>query len=184
MRPGHPAEVDGTACLKSIPESEFAPVSSPPVVRVTHEVPRAGWKCFGNAGSEATWITVASLVETSDTREELVGRFGAVSLLATARYWSVTDGKWRPLVSSAVALSASQADASRTDYSAEELEGSDAMHYRVTDSRSGRAITYGLRLRSMGPRQFAVETTNLEAVKEWGVTFFAPGGLRTLYYLG
>jgi hypothetical protein len=28
-----------------------------------------------------------------------------------------------------------------------------------------------------------IETANIEAVKEWGLTFYAPEGLRTLYSL-
>ncbi|HWW79797.1 MAG TPA: hypothetical protein VNY82_09385, partial [Steroidobacteraceae bacterium] len=95
---------------------------------------------------------MASLVETSDSRKELIGRFAAISQLVAVRYWSVTDRKWRPLLSSAFALNAAQAVASRPDYSAEELQRTETLHYRITDTRSERAVTYSLRLSSIGPR--------------------------------
>lgn len=183
IQPCLAAPLDSAVCLRSALRQEFAPLNTPPLVRVTHEAPVAGEGCFDKSDAKATWITVASLVETLDDRERLVGRFGAISQLAAVRYWSVTDRKWRPLLSLAVALEAARAGASRPDYSTEELEHARIVQYRVTDTRSGRAVAYSLRLSYAGPGEFVVETANIDAVKEWGITFFAPGGLRTVYSL-
>jgi Family of unknown function (DUF6675) len=183
IQPCHTAQLDDATCLRSAPQPEFATLNAAPLVRVTHEAPAAGGECFNKTDSTATWITVASLVETSDTRKELIGRFGAISQLVAVRYWSVTDRKWRPLLSSAVALNVVQTVTSRPDYSAEELQRTETLPYRITDTRTERAVTYSLRLSSIGPREFAVETANVDAVKEWGITFYAPGGLHTVYYL-
>ena len=183
IQTGHSAEIDAATCLGPPSHLEFAPVNAPPLVRVSHEAPPSAAGCFNKIDTEAIWITVASLVETPDDRTKLIRRFGAISELMGVKYWSVTDRKWRSLVSSAVALSSAQSAASRPDFPDTELERAEPMRYRVTDTRSGRPVTYTLRVSSLEPRQFTIETSNVDAVKEWGITFYDPGGLRTVYYL-
>jgi hypothetical protein len=56
-------------------------------------------------------------------------------------------------------------------------------YYSVTDSRSGRAVTYRLRLWPSPPTGLVVEIANVDAIRQWGITLYAPGGLHTLYFL-
>jgi hypothetical protein len=33
------------------------------------------------------------------------------------------------------------------------------------------------------PTELLIETANVDAVRQWGITVYAPGGLHTLYFL-
>jgi hypothetical protein len=99
------------------------------------------------------------------------------------RYWSTTEQKWRPLVSSASAIASANSTLPRADYSLAELVTGEDRYYSVTDSRSGRAVTYRLRLWENQPTGVVVESANVDAIRLWGITLYAPGGLHTLYFL-
>lgn len=175
------------ACLSDGAPPSFAPLNSPPVVhaaRVSNGAPPpAGAGCFGKTDSAATWITVASLVQTSESQSALLQRFGSVSTLLSVQYWSTTDGKWRPLVSSASALVSASTRSSRTDFSLAELLTDEDRYYSMTDTRSGRAVTYRLRVRQSEPAGLVVAISNVDAIKQWGITLYAPDGASSLYLL-
>lgn len=177
------AKTDPAACLTAAAQPAFAPLNAPPLVHVSREPPQIGGACLDAPARTATWITVAGVVDKLDSSEDVLRRFGAISRLSAARYWSVTDRKWRPLVSAAVAVSAVTPRASRPDYSAAELVLGNTVYYQVTDSRSEHSVMYRLRATVAGPRQVVVETANFDAVRQWGLTLYAPEGLHTLYSL-
>jgi hypothetical protein len=143
-----------------------------------------GAACFSETTTAAIWVTVASVVRTADNPETIIGRFGAISKLQTVQYWSVTDHKWRPLVSSAFATLRGGSTQARADYSASELATGEDHYYLITDTRSGRAITYRLRLRQGQRGRVVVQTSNVDAVKQWGFTIYDADGLDTWYFLG
>ncbi len=95
-----------------------------------HWVPPActGWAAEGVHGF-GTLVALAGrfeLAQGSGT-DQILGRFGAISMLRGARYWSVSDGAWRPLVSDASALDGLDPDRRRSDFNAAELgSGRDA----------------------------------------------------------
>lgn len=179
-RPGEPA------CLGGSVPPLFAPLDAPPLAQATRvptgAAPPAGASCFGKSDS-AVWITVASLVRTSDSQATFIERFGSISALATVRYWSTTDQKWRPMVSSASAIVSASSRLPRADYSLAELLTGEDRYYSMTDTRSGRAVTYRLRLWQNQPSELVVEIANVDAIKQWGLTLYASGGLHTLYLL-
>ena len=129
------------------------------------------------------WITVASLIRSPDAPNTLIGRFGAVTQLLGVQYWSTTDQKWRPLVSSAYATATARSTEPRVDYSAAELATGQDRYYETTDTRSGRGVEYRLRLLLNQPGRIVIETANVEPIKEWGLTIYGPEGLHTLYFL-
>jgi len=177
----------GAGCPGAGVEFHFPPLNSPPVAEAVRarddsRAP-AGAACFDKARSAATWVTVASVVRAADSPSTLIGRFGAISQLLTVRYWSTTDHTWRPLASSAAAIAAANTPQPRADYSAAELATGDDRYYLVADTRSGRATTYRLRLREAQPGRVVVETANVDAIKQWGVTLYAANGLDTWYFL-
>jgi hypothetical protein len=96
------------------------------------------------------------------------------------QYWSTTDHKWRPLVSSASAIVGTQP---RADYSPGELTTNDARYYQITDTRSGHAVTYQLRLWEAQQGRVVVETSNVDGIRWWGITLYAADGLDTWYFL-
>jgi hypothetical protein len=175
-----------TGCLRASAQPYYPPVNSPPIAQATRTADDSGAPvgaaCF-EKGGPATWITVASVVRTADSPSSLIERFGAISQLLSVRYWSTTDHKWRPLVSAASAIDGSQPTQLRADYSPAELAAGSDLYYRVTDTRSGRGTTYRLRLQENRHGRVVVETSNVDAIKQWGITLYAPNGLDTWYFL-
>lgn len=182
--PLQPADAD---CLGAGVGPYYPPLNSPPVVRAMRYAAQsgtpAGAACFEKTGSAATWVTVASVIRTADTTSAFIARFGAISELLTVQYWSTTDQKWRPLVSSASAIAGTTSTQSRADYSPAELVKGEDRYYLITDTRSGRATKYRLRLRAVRPGHVVVETANIEPIEWWGITLFPANGLDTLYFL-
>jgi len=129
------------------------------------------------------WFTVAAVIRTAESPSAFIGRFGAISELLSAQYWSTTDQKWRPLVSSAAAIAGTNSTQPRPDYSLNDLATGENRYYQIADSRSGRGTTYRLRLRETEPGRIVVETSNTEVVKQWGITLYPANGLNTLYFL-
>jgi hypothetical protein len=175
------------ACLSSGVSPVFPPLNAAPVAQATRapggRAFPAGASCFEKSDSAVTWITVASTVRSSNNLDAFIERFGSVSTLLAVKYWSTTEQKWRPLVSSASAVAATNPKTPRADYSLAELLTGEDRYYSVTDSRSGRAVTYRLRLWPSQPTGLVVESANVDAIKQWGITLYAPGGLHTLYFL-
>lgn len=187
MAAGSFAWADDTGCFASGLQVQYAALDSAPIARAI-ELTRgqgapAGATCFGKSDSAAMWITVASLVRSSDSRSTFIGRFGAVSQLLGVQYWSTTDQTWRPLVSSARATTAASPSKPRADYSAAELATGQDRYYETTDTRSGRSVAYRLRLLLNQPDRVVIETANVEAIRKWGLTVYGPEGLDTLYFL-
>jgi hypothetical protein len=188
--PGYAVQVDAAAgCLRGgSVQPQYPALDARPLARATRvkgdAAAPAGAGCFEELDSAATWITVASVIRTSDTASTFVGRLGAISQLLTVQYWSTTQQKWRPLVSSAHAIATVGAarPIQRGDYSAAELASAQDRYYVVADSRSGQDVTYRMRLRLSQPGRVVVETANVDAVKQWGITIYAPEGLHTLYF--
>jgi hypothetical protein len=175
------------ACLSGGVPPLFAPLNAPPVVHAVRvsggAAPPAGAACFGQTDSAATWITVGSLVQTSESQSTLVQRFGSISKLLSVQYWSTTEQKWRPMVSSAGAIVSPSTRSARADYSLAELLTEEDRYYSMTDTRSGRAVTYRLRVRQSQPGELVVAISNVDPIKQWGITLYAADGVSSLYFL-
>jgi hypothetical protein len=159
---------------------------APPITQVGHGKDATlpgGAACFEATNSSATWVTVASVIRTSDNRQTLLARFGAISQLLTVQYWSITEKKWRPLTSAAHAISNVQASDARPDYSPAELSDTSIHYYALADTRLGTLIRYRMQLQPLQPNKIVVETANVDALKKWGITLSPPGSIETLYFL-
>jgi hypothetical protein len=177
----------GPECLEAAFATDYAPLNSSPIARVVHgtadPVAPLGAACFDKTDSAGTWVTVTSVVSAAQNTNALIERFGAISELLTVQYWSATDHKWRPLVSSAWATSGATSDQPRGDYSPAELTIGTDRFYRITDSRSRRTTTFRLRLLEAERGRVVVETSNVDPIKQWGITLYAADGLDTFYFL-
>jgi hypothetical protein len=177
----------GPRCLDAVLEAHYPPLNSRPIAQVIRakdgSTASIGAACFDRNDSPAIWVTVAAVNRTAASPDTFIGKFGAISQLLTVQYWSTTDQKWRPLVSKASAIDGPKLDQPRADYSAAELATGEDRYYLITDSRTGRASPYRLRLREVKPGRVVVETSNVAAIKEWGVTLYAANGLDTWYFL-
>jgi hypothetical protein len=166
---------------------QYAALNSPPTIGftpATRERPTApGASCFDNPDAPAAWLTVASFVTSADSPATLMERFGAISKLLPVQYWSTTEHKWRRMVSAATAIVSSDSRQPRADFSLPELLAPGDRYYSLTDTRSGRATVYRLRVRSPRATELTVDIVNVDPIKQWGITLYAPGGLHTLYLL-
>jgi hypothetical protein len=179
-----PAQPD---CMSNGIQPVYAPLDAPPVVQATRipgdDMPPAGARCFEKTDSAATWVTVASYVQTSNSLKGFIERLGSISTLSTVQYWSTTEQKWRPMVTSASAISSVNSRLPRADYSLTELTTGTDLYYSVTDSRSGHPVAYRLRVLQDQPTELLAETANVDAIRQWGITVYAADGLHTLYFL-
>jgi len=178
------AAAEAAACRQDdvkYPAPDAAPITQVIYGDAKHKP--LGADCFEHTDPQALWVTVASIIRTSATRQTFIARFGAISQLLPVQYWSVTEKKWRPLTSAAHATSSAQSTDVRADYSASELSDGAIRYYEFTDTRLGNAIRYSLRLRPSQADRVIVETTNVDPIKRWGITLYPPDSVHTLYYL-
>jgi hypothetical protein len=170
------------ACSVADIHPAYPPVNATPAVAATDVSPPGGGNCFSDSAAGATWVTVASLIQTPLSPEAIIARFGAISELQQVQYWSTTDAAWRPLVSAAFAVTSANNAQPRADYSSVELVGP-IRYYRISDTRTYGAVNYSLQLHPSAHGQIFVETTNMDPIRKWGITLYRPDGLHTLYFL-
>jgi len=186
VSPAAPPGQPDPDCLGTV-QPRYAPLNSPPNIEFTRvaaghpTAPGAG--CFNNPDAPATWLTIASVVTSADSAAALMERFGAISKLLPVQYWSTTEHQWRPMVSAAAALVSSDSRQPRADFSLAELLAPGDRYYSLTDTRSGHATVYRLRVHSPRATELTVDSANVDPIKQWGITLYAPGGLHTLYIL-
>lgn len=172
-------------CSAAAIHPAFPPVNATPAVEVADAndaAPPSGANCFTDNNKGATWITVASTIQSPLSPEAIIQRFGAISELQTVQYWSTTDQAWRPLVSAAFAVSTTDSNRPRADYGSAELVGSSRL-YRVIDTRSQAPVNYSLEVHPAPYGQILAETTNIDPIRKWGITLYSRDGLHTLYFL-
>ncbi|MBE0612063.1 MAG: hypothetical protein IH604_00185 [Burkholderiales bacterium] len=99
------------------------------------------------------------------------------------RYWSVTDGTWRVLVTEAAALDNPDASERRPDFALPEMKAGRDVFFAQHDSRSTSAVVYKMRVREADADHLVVELENVTAVRTFFITFFEPGGMKSLYFL-
>jgi hypothetical protein len=160
----------------------FPPVNATPAVETTDVSPPNGGNCFPDRTARATWVTVASVIQTALSPDSILQRFGAISELRQVQYWSTTDQAWRPLVSAAFAVSSANVDQPRADYTSAELVAA-SRYYRITDTRTYEPVNYRLEVHPAAHGHIVVETTNVDPIRKWGITLYQPDGLHTLYFL-
>lgn len=182
----------GTAASFPAYPADAAPGVAPAVVRAWQAgdgsppwTPPActGWAAAGGHGFR-TLIALAGRIRLAGNGvDRLLGRFGAVSMLRGARYWSVSDGGWRPLVSDASALDGPDADRHRPDFTAAELGSGRDFYFVQSDGRSSGGVVYRLRVRESGPDRLVVQTENVTPIRLAVFTLFRPGALQAVHFL-
>src|SRR5689334_5886698 len=92
-----PALAEGAGCPGAVVQAQYPALGAPPIVQSSRgaaSLAPAGAECFGESGSAAMWITVASVFRTTDNPTVFAARFGAISQLLGVQYWSTTEQKW------------------------------------------------------------------------------------------
>jgi hypothetical protein len=167
-----------------------APDAAPAVVQVWQagQGPRwtppacTGWAAGPGQGFR-TLVALAGRIQLVGSADQALDRFGAISLLRGVRYWSTSDGAWRPLVSSASALDAPDLGRRRADFTAAELRSGRDAYFVQHDSRSSGDVVYRMRVLEGGADRIVVATENVSPVRLMVVTLFQPGALQAVHIL-
>jgi len=110
----------------------------------------------------------------------LLGRFGAISLMRGIRYWSVTEGAWRVLITDAFALKGPDPSLRRPDFKPQEMRPGTVQYFAEQDNRSG-LVVYQLKVLEAAANRIVITTENASPVRAYGFTLFPPGTLRAAY---
>jgi len=128
-------------------------------------------------------VALAGRFRSSLSVEEMARRVGAISKTEGLRYWSVTDGDWRALLSEAFALEGPDLERRRADFSAAELLSGRVLYTAQRDTRSTDLNLYRLVGRRVDARRLVVESKNLSPIRFLIFELFAPGALQAAHRL-
>ena len=141
--------------------------------------PCTGWSAKG-AG---LLVALAAQFSHGGQADTLLLRFGAISSLKGLRYWSVTEGAWRTLITDAVALNGADLGAKREDFTLAELRSGKAFYFAQSDNRASGAVVYRMDVKEIGPTRLVVAVENVTPVRKFMLTLFEPGDLQSLHFL-
>jgi hypothetical protein len=128
-------------------------------------------------------VLVALAGSFSDgSSEDLLKRFGALSGLEGVRYWSVTEGGWRTLITHATALNGPDGHP-RKNFTVAEMKGGSDLYFAQSDNRASGDVIYRMQVRQAGPLRVVIAIENISPVRRFLVPFFEPGGLQSVHYL-
>lgn len=161
------------------PELGATPVTQVWGTRDSGWVPPActGWGELGYT----TLVATTATVRLPDGREGLLRRIAAVSGLAGVRYWSVTHGRWQPLIVDAQALQGPSASEERADFTPRELALGKDLFFRQEDNLAGKAL-YRLRVLDLAPDHVVFETENVTPIRYLFKLLFGPEELQSIYF--
>jgi hypothetical protein len=140
--------------------------------------------CTGfTAKSDGVLVAVAGSFPFTGSADALLARFGAVSALKGLKYWSMTEGGWRTLITDATALEGPTLDRPRADFTLAEMRSGTSLYFAQAENRAGGDVVYRMRVRDFGPNRFVVAIDNASPVGRYLVTLFNPGDLASVHIL-
>jgi hypothetical protein len=140
--------------------------------------------CTGfTAKGDGVLVAVAGSFPFTGSADDLLARFGAVSALKGLKYWSVTEGGWRTLITHATALEGADVDRPRLDFTLAEMRSGADLYFAQSENRAGGDVVYRMRVRDFGPNRFVVGIDNASPVSRYLVTLFNSGDLISVHFL-
>jgi hypothetical protein len=100
-------------------------------------------------------------------------RFGAVSRLRGAHYWSFSDRQRQMLFKEAYAVDSPASTQPRADFSLAELRAGAELYFVHSDNRSSKLVPYGLQVVQQRPDGFRVHYENVGDIRLYGMTLVA-----------
>lgn len=128
-------------------------------------------------------VAAAGRFSYQGSADDLLARFGAISALTGLKYWSVTEGGWRTLITHATALAGPDGARPRHDFTAAEMRGGRDLYFAQADNRASGEVLYRMRIDNFGPNGFVVAIENVSAVRRLLLTLFNPGDLQSVHFL-
>ena len=161
----------------------YAEPGEPPTVGIWRGIELSnGEPCLRALRGQAKLaVVLAARFRDARSIEDIARRVGAISSTKGIRYWSVTDGEWRTLVSDAFALSSRGSTTGRADFSPAEIMSGRTLYFAQRDTRSTSLNVYSLTGRLIGSRRLAIEVMNVTEIRFFLFTLFEPKSLRSLY---
>ena len=143
-----------------------------------------GWPAI----KDGVVVALAGRFRHEGSSADLLRRFGAVSALRGIRYWSVSDKRWRVLITDAAAIGDKDAKQRRENYSISELNAGEIkpgedLYFVQADSRSTGDVIYRLRVHEANNDRIVIATENTSPVRALLLTLFDPGELKSVYFL-
>jgi hypothetical protein len=140
--------------------------------------------CTGfTAKGDGVLVAIAGSFPFTASADDLLARFGTVSALKGLKYWSVTEGGWRTLITSATALEGPKVDRPRSDFTLAEMRSGADLYFAQSENRAGGDVVYRMRVQDFGPNRFVVRIENASPVSRYLVTLFNPGDLASVHFL-
>jgi hypothetical protein len=173
---------------RSVPQPAYAdPGVAPNVLLIRGDaLPAASLPsdCLGWAfPSDGLIVALAGSIRFKGGSGELLGRFGEVSRLVGIRYWSVTDGRWLPLITDAAAIQGDDRLQRRSDFASHEMQMGAELYFVQRDNRSTNEIRYRMRVLERAPTRLVVSVENVDRVMFYFLPLFSGGSLRATYFL-
>lgn len=157
-----------------------------PTVRVwqARDLPR-DWRppaCLGwRSRSAAVLVAAAGRFRDPAGIPGILRRLGAVSRQTGIAYWSVTRGRWRPLLAASSALRTPDPETRRADFQPEELHVGARVHFLQDDNDPLTALVQELTVHARSDDRLEIAVRNLSAGRLMGVTVIAPGEVEALF---
>jgi hypothetical protein len=169
------------------PKPAYAPLGAVNVAAWRHGDPVTGirspdcadWPYWGSS----LVVVLTGRLHAAGGADMLLARFGAISSFRGVRYWSVSDQRWRTLISDASALSGPDAAKRRVDFSIAEVTSGKDLYFTQADNRSSGQVVYRMRLSQAGPDRIVATVENVSGIWLFILRLFAPGDLHSLYVL-
>lgn len=161
---------DDPANLKSWKKSELGRDWKPPQC--------TGWTALGFTSLVTTTARFRYTAEAAG----LLHRFGAVSELVGLRYWSTTHKRWQSLIVDAHALTGSQSDQRREDFTLDEMRAGKTLYFEQVDNISGKA-TYRMYIAEASADRLVIGVENVSTMHYFFLPVFRPGELQSIYFL-
>ncbi|NOG74067.1 DUF6675 family protein [Roseicella sp. DB1501] len=166
------------------PVPSYAAPGHPPHIRTMKvdgwtAAPCVGW----TSGRSTLLVAVVGAFEHDGGVEALLAAFGRISALVGTRYWSVSDHRWRTLVTDAAALDGPDPARRRPDFTPGEMGEGGALYFVQSDSRSSGEVVYRMRVLEKQPERLVISVDNVTPVRLFLLTLFAPGDLQTTFFL-
>ena len=186
MAPAASRASDPASPCPPAPASIFPALDASPAIGVWHqkELMQEGWtppSCMGwpSAAKTRLLVTLAGRFRFTGSMNDLVDRIGAISSLQEVRYWSDSDKDWRPLATSASALTSPSPTSRRADFKATDLSKGAQLFYWENDE-SNRETIYRLNVYANSPDYFVMANENVTPIKRFVFTIFKPATLQSV----
>lgn len=140
--------------------------------------------CLGWDGKRfGLLVAVAGKFRDDGGVESVLRRLAAVSSYPGIRYWSVTRGRWRPLVTHAYTLERLDSKKVRADHAANDLQPDKPYYFWQEENTPAGEVVYVLRIRELTPDRLVFTLENALPVRRMFLEVFPPETYQFSFFL-